>query len=70
MVGVALPGFALFLQRLAVSCSTKPLHNVNELSKKKVLKALQLKDCPDRQIEEIKANREMLSTLPEDSLIM
>ena len=51
---------------IALFNKTKPPYNVNELSQKAVLKALQLTDQTDRQIEEIKANREMLSTLLED----
>ncbi|PRP65674.1 pyridoxal phosphate-dependent aminotransferase [Nonlabens agnitus] len=51
---------------IALFNKTKPPYNVNELSQKAVLKALQLTDQTDQQISEIKSNREMLSTLLED----
>ncbi|SCY23056.1 histidinol-phosphate aminotransferase [Nonlabens sp. Hel1_33_55] len=51
---------------IALFNKTKPPYNVNELSQKAVLKALQLTDQTDQQIGEIKSNREMLSTMLED----
>jgi histidinol-phosphate aminotransferase len=45
---------------------TKPPYNVNELSQKAVAKALTLRDQTEKQINEIKSNREILSSFLEE----